>query len=67
MHKLDGVFLYRLEDLESIVAKNLASRAEAMVAARAIVEAKADEFDAWAKSLVTGRERSFRHSERPVR
>jgi glutamyl-tRNA reductase len=67
VHKLDGVFLYRLEDLESIVAKNLASRAEAMAAARAIVEAKADEFDAWAKSLSTGRELSFRHSNRPAR
>ncbi len=65
VHKLDGVFLYRLEDLESIVAKNMASRAEAVAAARAIVEAKADEFDAWAKSLLTGRELSFRHSERP--
>jgi glutamyl-tRNA reductase len=65
VHKLDGVFLYRLEDLEAIVAKNMASRAEATAAARAIVEAKADEFTAWAKSLATGRERSFRHSERP--
>jgi glutamyl-tRNA reductase len=67
VHKLDGVFLYRLEDLESIVAKNLASRAEAMAAARAIVEAKADEFDAWARSLSTGRELSFRHSGRSAR
>jgi glutamyl-tRNA reductase len=64
VHKLDGVFLYRLEDLESIVAKNMASRAEATAAARAIVEAKAEEFHAWALSLTTGRERSFRHSER---
>ena len=65
VHKLDGVFLYRLEDLESIVAKNMSSRAESVAAARAIVEAKAAEFDAWAKSLATGRELSFRHSERP--
>ncbi|MDE2142280.1 MAG: glutamyl-tRNA reductase [Elusimicrobia bacterium] len=65
VHKLDGVFLYRLEDLESIVAKNLSQRVEAMAAARAIVEAKAEEFDAWARSLSTGREKSFRHSERP--
>ncbi|MFI5361217.1 MAG: glutamyl-tRNA reductase [Elusimicrobiota bacterium] len=64
VHKLDGVFLYRLEDLESIVAKNLASRAEAMAAARVIVDEKAGEFDAWAKSLSSGRELSFRHSER---
>jgi hypothetical protein len=38
-----------------------------MAAARGIVEAKADEFDAWARSLSTGRELSFRHSERPQR
>ncbi|MDE2490131.1 MAG: glutamyl-tRNA reductase [Elusimicrobia bacterium] len=66
-HGLDGVFLYRLEDLEQIVAKSLASRAESMAAARMIVEAKAAEFDAWAKSLATGRELSLRHSERPRR
>lgn len=67
VHALDGVYLYRLEDLESIVAKNMASRAEAVAAARAIIEAKAAEFDAWARSLSGGRELSFRHSERAAR
>src|SRR5208337_2263203 len=66
VHNLDGVYLYRLEDFESIVAKNLASRADAMAAARRIVETKADEFDAWAKSLSSGRELSLRHRERPA-
>ena len=65
VHKLDGVFLYRLEDLESIVAKSMSSRAEEIAAARAIVEAKAAEFDAWARSLSSGRELSLRHAERP--
>jgi len=67
VHELDGVFLYRLEDLESIVAKSLSQRAEAMAAARAIVEAKAAEFDAWARSLSSGRELSLRHAERAAR
>ena len=67
VHTLDGVFLYRLEDLESIVAKNMSSRATEVAAARAIIEAKASEFDAWAKSLSGGRELSFRHSARPPR
>jgi glutamyl-tRNA reductase len=62
VHALDGVFLYRLEDLESIVAKNMSSRAEAMAAARAIVEEKTGEFDAWARSLRSGRELSLRHA-----
>jgi len=65
VHQLDGVFLYRLEDFESIVAKNLANRAESVAAARSIVEAKAEEFDRWAKSLSTEKELSLRHSSRP--
>ncbi len=64
VHALDGVYLYRLEDLESIVAKNVSSRVEAMAAAGRIVASKAAEFDAWAKSLSTGRELSLKHSRR---
>jgi glutamyl-tRNA reductase len=64
-HGVDGVYLYRLEDLEAIVARNLASRAEAMADARRIVEDKAAEFGAWARSLSTGRELSLKHSGRP--
>lgn len=67
VHSLDGVFLYRLEDLESIVAKNMSQRAGAVAAARRIVETKAEEFDAWAKSLAGGPEKSLKHSERPQR
>jgi glutamyl-tRNA reductase len=67
VHKLEGVYLYRLEDLESIVAKNLSSRAAAMDEARKIVEAKAAEFDAWVRSVGTGHELSLRHSPRPPR
>ncbi len=64
VHELDGVYLYRLEDLEAIVAKNMVSRAEAVAAARRVVDAKASEFLEWARSLSTGRERSLKHSER---
>lgn len=67
VHQLDGVYLYRLEDFEAIVAKNMASRAEAVAAARAIVESKAAEFDRWAKSLSADKELSLRHRERPTR
>lgn len=63
VHAIDGVYLYRLEDLEAIVAKNMASRAESVAAARRIVDAKAAEFVAWARSLSTGRELSLKHSE----
>lgn len=64
VHALDGVFLYRLEDLESIVARNMAQRAGEVAAARRIVEAKAEEFQAWTDSLSAGRELSLRHSDR---
>lgn len=67
VHQLDGVYLYRLEDLEAIVARNLSQRAESIAAARAIVDEKAAEFEAWAKSLATGRELSLKHAERPGR
>ncbi|MBI5247073.1 MAG: glutamyl-tRNA reductase [Elusimicrobia bacterium] len=63
VHAIDGVYLYRLEDLEAIVAKNMASRAEAVAAARRVVEAKTSEFGAWARSLSTGKELSLKHSE----
>ncbi len=63
VHEIGGVYLYRLEDLEAIVAKNMSSRLVAVAAARRIVDAKAAEFDAWSRSLSTGRERSFRHAE----
>ena len=63
VHDIDGVYLYRLEDLEAIVAKNMSSRAEAVAAARRVVDAKAAEFGAWAQSLSSGHERSFKHAE----
>ncbi len=63
VHAIDGVYLYRLEDLEAIVARNMASRAEAVAAARRIVDAKTVEFASWAQSLSTGRELSLKHSE----
>lgn len=65
VHSLDNVYLYRLEDLESLVARNMAGRAGAVAAAESIVAAKAAEFAAWAASLSSGRELSLRHSGSP--
>jgi len=63
VHEIGGVYLYRLEDLEAIVAKNMASRMVAVAAARRVVDEKAAEFGEWARSLSTGKELSFKHSE----
>lgn len=63
VHGLDNVFLYRLEDLEGIVAKNMEGRSGAMEAARRIVNEKAEEFGRWGDSLSSGKEISFKHTE----
>jgi len=63
VHEIGGVYLYRLEDLEAIVARNLSQRAGEVDAARRVVREKAAEFEDWARSLSGGREKSLKHSE----
>lgn len=63
IHDIDHVYLYRLEDLESIVADNLKNRGSEVSRAKELVRAKAEEFAAWEVSLQAGREVSLKHSE----
>ncbi len=49
--KLDGVFLYDLDDLKSVAEANLRERRKEAAAAEAIVEQEVREFLAWQKSL----------------
>ncbi|MFH1726363.1 MAG: glutamyl-tRNA reductase [Elusimicrobiota bacterium] len=58
---LDGVYLYRLEDLQAIGDENAARRQEAISAARGIVRRAALDFGAWMESLRSGPEISLRH------
>ncbi len=62
VHGIDEVFLYRLEDLEGIVAESLKNRESEVVRARAFVREKAVEFCTWLESVRSGRERSLRHA-----
>lgn len=62
VHGLDQVYLYRLEDLEEIVARNLKNRGGEIAAAQELVARKAGEFSSWADSIAAGREMSFKHS-----
>jgi glutamyl-tRNA reductase len=62
VHGLDGVYVYRLEDLERIVAENLRSREGELGRARAFVAGKAAQLWAWADSVASGAERSLTHS-----
>jgi len=51
VRKLDGVFLYDLDDLKSVAEANLRERRKEAAAAEAIVEQEVREFLAWQKSL----------------
>jgi glutamyl-tRNA reductase len=47
---LDGVYLYDIDDLEKVVAANLAERAKAAEQAGKIVEHEARQFEQWIRS-----------------
>jgi glutamyl-tRNA reductase len=48
--KLDGVYLFNIDHLEGLVAKNLAERAKAAEHAARIVEHEAGQFEHWLRS-----------------
>ena len=49
--RLENVFLYDVDDLEEVVARNLAGRKEEAVKAERIVEEEAIKFENWLESL----------------
>ncbi|MBA2661390.1 MAG: glutamyl-tRNA reductase [Bradymonadaceae bacterium] len=49
--KLDGVFLYNIDDLEHVVAANLASRQGEIPAAEAVVQHMVNEWQAWHQAM----------------
>lgn len=51
--ELEDVFLYTVDDLQSIIAKNLDSRRQAAVEAESIVNKQANSFMAWLRGLNT--------------
>ncbi len=50
---LDDVFLYTVDDLQSIIAQNLESRRKAAIEAESIVSSQSDRFMAWLRGLNT--------------
>jgi glutamyl-tRNA reductase len=50
VHELDGVYVYDIDDLERVVAANLADRAKAAEQAGKIVEHEAGQFEHWMRS-----------------
>ncbi|MGJ8691337.1 MAG: glutamyl-tRNA reductase [Thalassotalea sp.] len=51
--ELEDVFLYTVDDLQGIIAKNLDSRRKAAVEAESIVNKQADSFMSWLRGLNT--------------
>jgi glutamyl-tRNA reductase len=49
--KIDGVFLYGIDDLEQVVDKNRLSRTQEARAAEAIVQEEVERFRVWWRSL----------------
>lgn len=62
VHSLDGVYLYSMDDLKSIVAENLSRRESEIASANKIIYSEAEKMDAWLASLDSGREIRLRHS-----
>jgi glutamyl-tRNA reductase len=50
--KLDGVYLFDIDDLEKVVAENLKARAAEAESAARIVDGEVDEFGRWLRSQV---------------
>ncbi|TXD43714.1 glutamyl-tRNA reductase [Lujinxingia vulgaris] len=49
--RFDSVFLYNIDDLEHVVAANLATRKDEIPAAEAIIEQMLDQWRAWQQSM----------------
>ncbi len=64
VHSLEHVYSYRLEDLETIAARNMASRGKEVESARALARAKAAELWRWYEALSSGQEISLKHSDK---
>ncbi len=61
--QLDGVYLYALEDLQGVVAENIARRRDDIASVQAILDSETDKFGRWLASLGTDRELSLKHSD----
>ncbi len=62
VHQMDNVYLYNIDDLQSLAAENLKGRQGEFDKAQQIVKEKADEFADWLDSLKAGQERSLKHN-----
>jgi len=62
VEKLNGVYLYRIEDLKAISDENALRRRDEVQAAQAIIHRETESFGSWLDSLRLGPEVSLHHS-----
>lgn len=61
VHCIDNVYLYNIDDLQSIVKENIAKRSKEIHQAEMIIEEKTREFAHWLKAFHSGAEHSLKH------
>jgi len=60
-HGLEGVYLYNIDDLQSIVNESRTRRENILTAAETLVEAEAAAFAPWYRAWTQGEKRALRH------
>jgi glutamyl-tRNA reductase len=63
---LDNVYLYNVDDLESLVAESLVKRKGEIDKAGSLAEAQAAQFNDWYKAWQSDAPATFRHAPRPA-
>jgi glutamyl-tRNA reductase len=67
VHRIDNVYVYNIDDLQSIVTDNVARRASEISLAEAIIDDKSKEFVNWLAAYRSGQDQGFKHySPRPA-
>jgi len=61
VHRLDNVYVYNIDDLQTIVAENVARRSGEITLAEAIIREKSEEFTRWLAAHHAGVRRSLKH------
>lgn len=62
VHRLDNVYVYNIDDLQSIVAENIARRSGEISQAERIIHEKSDEFSRWLAAHRAGQSHSLKHA-----
>jgi glutamyl-tRNA reductase len=63
VHKLENVYLYNIDDLESIVAETHVRRQSEIDKAGGLVSGKAEEFAAWYRAWRAGESATLKHAD----